>query len=310
MKIVIPETLLSAPLARLQARHTVHYDPALVTQPEQLIAAARDADAIIIRNRTQLRGALLAAMTHCRVVGRQGVGLDNIDMETCRARGIEVIPAVGANARSVAEYVITTAMLLLRGAYGASGEVAAGAWPRAALGNGREIYGRTLGVIGFGSIGQVTAALARRMDMQVVAYDPALPADAPALREHDCRLLPLDALLAASDVVTLHMPLTPQTRHLIDAARLACMKPEAVLVNAARGGIVDEAALAAALRNGRLSGAALDVFETEPLGADSVLADVPNLLLTPHIAGVTADSEVRVSDLVVGRVLAALDALA
>ncbi|TMS56980.1 3-phosphoglycerate dehydrogenase [Imbroritus primus] len=309
MKIVIPEALLPGPLAQLQARHTVHYDPALVNQPEPLIAAARDADCIIIRNRTQLRGALLDAMTRCRVVGRQGVGLDNIDMDVCRARGIEVIPAIGANARSVAEYVMTTAMMLLRGAYGASAEVAAGTWPRAALGGGREIFGRTLGVVGFGSIGQVTAALARRMDMRVVAYDPMLAADAPALREHDCALLPLEELLAVSDVVTLHMPLLPQTHHLLDAQRLACMRADAVLINAARGGTVDEAALAAALRAGRLHGAALDVFETEPLGPGSVLADVPNLLLTPHIGGVTADSEVRVSDLVTARVLAALEAL-
>ncbi|HVL10901.1 MAG TPA: hydroxyacid dehydrogenase [Burkholderiaceae bacterium] len=309
MKIVIPEVLLEGPLARLQAQHTVHYEPALLGQPERLIDAVRDADCIIIRNRTQLRGALLDAMTRCRVVGRQGVGLDNIDTDTCRARGIEVIPAIGANARSVAEYVVTTAMMLLRGTYGASAAVAAGTWPRASLGNGREIYGRTLGIIGFGSIGQVTAALARRMEMRLVAYDPSLTKDAPALQEHDCTLLPLDEVLAVSDVITLHMPLIEQTRHLINAARLARMKPDAVLINAARGGIVDEPALAEALRAGRLHGAALDVFETEPLGPGSALAEVPNLLLTPHIAGVTADSEVRVSNLVVDRVLAALERL-
>jgi (S)-sulfolactate dehydrogenase len=310
VKIVIPEPLLPGQLARLQARHTVHYDPALVSQVEALMEVARDADCIIIRNRTQLRGPLLDAMTHCRVVGRQGVGLDNIDMDTCRARGIEVIPAIGANARSVAEYVVTTAMMLLRGAYSATSEVAAGTWPRAALGNGREIMGRTLGVVGFGSIGQVTAALARRMDMHVVAYDPALTNDAPVLREHNCTLLSLDELLASSDVVTLHMPFLPQTHHLINAERLALMKPDAVLINAARGGTVDEAALANALRSGQLHGAALDVFETEPLGPGSPLAGVPNLLLTPHIGGVTSDSEVRVSELVTTRVLEALDALA
>lgn len=307
MKIVIPEVLLAEPLARLRARHEVIYDPALVGQPQALMDAVRDADCIIIRNRTQLRGELLAAMTRCRVVGRQGVGLDNIDMVTCKARGIQVIPAIGANARSVAEYVMATAMMLLRGVYQSTHEVATGKWPRPSLGNGREIYGRTLGVVGFGSIGQVTAALARRMDMTVVAYDPGLVPDAPVLQEHGCQLLTLDALLAASDVVTLHLPLTEQTRNMIDAARIAAMKPGAVLINAARGGIIDEAALAEALHQGRLHGAALDVFEAEPMGADSVLAQVPNLLMTPHIAGVTADSEVRVSDLVVDRILETLD---
>lgn len=309
MQIVIPEVLLADSLAQLQAHHTVHYDPTLVNQPEALLEAARDADCIIIRNRTQLRGPLLDAMTRLRVVGRQGVGLDNIDVESCRARGIEVIPAIGANARSVAEYVMTTAMMLLRGAYYSTDDVAAGNWPRIPLGNGREIFGRTLGVVGFGSIGQVTAALARRMDMRIIAYDPQLTPDAPALREHDATWMPLEQLLATADVVTLHMPFLPQTRHLINAERLACMRPDAVLINVARGGIVDEAALADALRAGRLHGAALDVYESEPLGPGSVLVDAPNLLLTPHIGGITTDSEVRVSQLVTARVLAALDAL-
>jgi (S)-sulfolactate dehydrogenase len=200
----------------------------------------------------------------------------------------------------VAEYVVATAMLLLRGAYGASAEVAAGKWPRAALTNGREIGGKTLGLVGYGSIGQLTGRLARLLGVRVIAHDAAMPAGA------DLPSLALDALLAQADVVSLHVPLLDSTHHLIDARRLTAMKPGAVLINTARGGVVDEAALAEALRSGHLAGAALDVFEAEPLPAGSPLAGCPNLLLTPHIAGVTAEANERVSALIAAKVLEAL----
>jgi len=201
----------------------------------------------------------------------------------------------------VAEYVVATAMLLLRGAYQATAEVAAGHWPRNALANGREIGGKTLGLVGYGSIGRLTGQLGQALGMRVIAHDAALPpADATV------PMRSLDALLAEADVVSLHVPLSDGTRHLLDAARLAAMKPGAVLINTARGGVVDEAALAQALRTGRIAGAALDVFEAEPLPSGSPLAGCPNLLLTPHIAGVTAEANERVSSLIATRVLEAL----
>jgi (S)-sulfolactate dehydrogenase len=215
---------------------------------------------------------------------------------------VTVFPATGANALAVAEHVICSAMLLLRGAWQASAAVAAGRWPRAALSNGREIAGKTLGLVGFGGIGQLTAARARALGMDVVAFDAALPADLPLWREQGVRPLPLEALLASSDVVSLHVPLTTATRRLIDDDRLASMKPDAVLINTSRGGIVDEAAVAQALRDGRLAGAAIDVFEEEPLPAGSPLARAPNVFLTPHIAGVTFESNQRVSSLIADRV--------
>lgn len=302
MKILVPEAMHPVSLQRLRADHDVLHDPTLFTRHAELIEAARDADVIIVRNRTQVKGELLAALASCRAVGRLGVGLDNIDVDGCRVRGIKVIPAFGANARSVAEYVITAAMLLLRQQhYGVSAGMAAGEWPRPTSPAGFEIEGRTLGVIGFGSIGQCTGRLASRLDMRVVAYDPTAKGQARA--DFPCEMVSLDDLLANSDVVSLHLPLTPATCGLIDAGRLAMMRPGAVLINAARGGIVDEAALANALRRGNLHGAALDVFDTEPLPAGSALADVPNLLLTPHIAGVTADSEFRVCEYVAERIL-------
>ncbi|KQU69087.1 MULTISPECIES: hydroxyacid dehydrogenase [unclassified Rhizobacter] len=300
MKILITEFMDAPAVARLSSRHEVIHEATLVDDTPRLLKLAASADAIIVRNRTQVRGELLAALARCKVVGRLGVGLDNIDLAGCEARGIRVIPATGANAQSVAEYVVATAMLLLRGAYGATAEVAAGQWPRAALTNGREIGGKTLGLVGYGSIGQLTGRLARLLGMQVVAHDAAMPAGA------DVPSLALDALLAQADVVSLHVPLLDSTRHLIDARRLTAMKPGAVLINTARGGVVDEAALAEALRDGHLAGAALDVFETEPLPAGSPLAGCPNLLLTPHIAGVTAEANERVSSLIADKVLEAL----
>ncbi|GEM99228.1 (S)-sulfolactate dehydrogenase [Methylobacterium sp. PvP062] len=297
-KVIISEFMDEAAIAAELAGLDVVYDPGLVDRPEDLAAAAARADALIVRNRTQVRGALLDAARDLTVVGRLGVGLDNIDLPACRARGIAVYPATGANDGAVAEYVIASALLLLRGAYGASAAVAAGAWPRNAL-MGREIAGKRLGLVGFGAIARETARRAAALGMAVAAHDPFVAADDPAWNPATgpVQSRALDALIAQSDVLSLHVPLTDRTRGLIDAAALARMPKGAILINAARGGVVDEAAVARALRSGHLGGAALDVFDREPLdaAAGAVFADVPNLILTPHIAGVTQESNVRVS---------------
>ena len=257
-RVVITEFMDERAVAQLNAAHHVLYDQVLVDDVPRLLVEAAGADAFIVRNRTQVRGALLAALVRCRVVGRLGVGLDNIDVTGCEARGVKVIPASGANALSVAEYVIASAMLLLRGAYRSTDAVLAGQWPRNALSSGREVGSKTLGLVGFGAIGQLAAKLAQGVGMHVIAFD---------------------------------------------AARIAAMKPGAVLINSARGGVVDEAALAAALKRGHLGGAALDVFDTEPVPAASVFVGCPNLLLTPHIAGVSAESNERVSSMIAQKVL-------
>jgi (S)-sulfolactate dehydrogenase len=308
-RIVITEFMDERAVAQLRGAHAVLYDAALVDDQPRLLREAASADALVVRNRTPVRGALLAALpASCRVIGRLGVGLDNIDVPACEARGLRVIPATGANAASVAEYVIGTAMLLLRGAYGATAAVAAGQWPRNALSSGREIGGKTLGLVGFGSIGQLTAKLARAVGMDVIAFDPMLPATHPAYADHGARAVALEELLATADVISLHVPLVDGTRGLLNAARLASMKRGAVLINTARGGIVDEVALAAALKSGHLGGAAIDVFETEPLPAAAHFEGCPNLTLTPHIAGVTAEANERVSFLIAAKVHEALSA--
>ncbi len=305
-RVVITEFMDERAVAQLAAVHDVLYDARLVDDAPRLLAEAARADAIVVRNRTQVRGDLLAALANCRVVGRLGVGLDNIDVAACEARGLQVIPATGANALSVAEYVVGTALLLLRGAYQSSAAVAQGQWPRNALSNGREAGGKLLGLIGFGSIGQLTARLAQGLGLRVIAHDALMAADHPAFAEHGAACVKLDALVASADVISLHVPLVDGTRGLFSAARIALMKPGSVLINTARGGIVDEVALAAALKSGHLGGAAIDVFGTEPLPVSSHFQDCPNLLLTPHIAGVTAEANERVSFLIADKMLEAL----
>ena len=306
MRIVISEFIDDAAVASLARDFDVRYDAVLVERPAELANELHSADALIVRNRTQVDTALLAAAPQLKVVGRLGVGLDNIDLDACAARRIEVIPATGANARSVAEYVVGAALLLRRQAYGATAAVGAGQWPRAALSQGRELAGSTVGVVGFGSIGRLVADLANGLGMHVIGCDAALAPDSPLWRERRTAPRLLDDLLREADIVSLHLPLTDQTRRLLDARRLSLMKRDAILINTSRGGIIDEAALSASLRDGTLGGAALDVFEHEPLPAGSVLAGCPSLLLTPHIAGITRESNARVSALVAGEVAAAL----
>lgn len=294
-KIVISEFMDEQAAASLEDRFSVRFDPALVEDRQALLAAVADAEGLVVRNRTRVDTELLDAAPRLKVVGRLGVGLDNIDLAACEARGVAVKPAHGGNGSSVAEYVLTGALMLRRRAYFASLSMLAGDWPRQAL-IGREVAGSTLGLVGFGAIARETARRALALDMRVVAFDPHLDATAPewsGIVRHD----DLATLLAEADVVSLHVPLTGATRHLIDARALRRMKPNAVLINAARGGTVDEAALAVALREGRLAGAMLDVFEQEPLPAGAGLEDVPNLILTPHIAGVTEESNARISQM-------------
>ena len=295
--ILIPEFMDENVANRLKADYDVHWDVDLWGKREELLQRVAGARAIIVRNATQVDAELLEQAPKLNVVARLGVGLDNIDLETCKARGIEVCPAIGANANSVAEYVITTAAILLRGqGLRSTADVVAGSWDRQRFSSGLEIAGRTLGIVGFGSIGQIMGAKGAAMGMKIIAYDALLPDDAPAW-EH-AEKVSLEDLISRSDVITLHCPLIPQTRNLIDAAAFEAMKPGTILVNSARGGIVNEAACAAALRSGHLGGAALDTLDTEPITPETgkLFEGIENLILTPHIAGVTQDANVRISE--------------
>ena len=254
--IVISEFMDEAAVDDLRGDFEVLYDAALVDRPEDLKAALAGARAIIVRNRTQVTAEVLAAGPRLVAVGRLGVGLDNIELAACEARGVKVFPATGANDQAVAEYVIAATLMLLRGAYHAGEAMLAGTWPRQTLMAGREAAGKTLGLVGFGAISRQVAQRARALGMTVAACDPFVAADDPAWREVS-RHATLESLLAAADVVSLHVPLTEGTRNLLDAQALAALKPGAVVINTARGGVVDEAALAESLKAGQLGGAAL-----------------------------------------------------
>lgn len=305
--IVISEFMDLPAVELLRAKFDVLYAPDYVKQRADLLASVKDVPALIVRNLTQVDKEVLAAAPRLKVVGRLGVGLDNIDVEACEARGIKVIPASGANSLAVAEYVIGTAMLLLRTAYQSTAATANGKWLKVELGRGREIAGKTLGLIGFGAIGRLTASLAQGVGMRVIAWDPNIPSNLPLWAESRVEKRELAELLGEADVVSLHVPLLPGTRNLLNPANVAKMKAGAILVNTSRGGIVDEAAVVEALKAGRIGGAAFDVFEKEPLPDSPLFKDVPGLLLTPHIAGVTAESNQRVSGMIAREVIAFLE---
>ncbi len=298
--IVITEFMDEGAIKGILGGFEVLYDQTLVDRRAELLALLVDVPALIVRNRTQVDAELLANAPKLRAVGRLGVGLDNINMAACKARGIAVYPATGANDISVVEYVIGAMLTLLRGAFAATGEVIDGKWPRTRL-LGREAAGKQMGIVGFGAIGRKVGAAAAALGMRVVAYDPNMP---EADRIWGTEPADIDTLLRASDVVSLHVPLTAGTKNLLDRAAIARMKRGVILINAARGGVLDEAAVADALRSGALGGAALDVFTQEPLSKEraQVFAGCPNLILTPHIGGLTQEANVRVSTMVAEKI--------
>lgn len=303
--IVISEFMDEEAIKGFLAGHDVLHDATLVDRRADLLKAVENARALIVRNRTKVDAEILQYAKKLKAVGRLGVGLDNIDMEACKARDIAVYPATGANDLSVVEYVLAAMLMLFRGAFTSTASVIAGEWPRTKL-MGREIAGKRLGLIGFGSIGRNTGARAAALGMEVAGYDPHLPAGDPVWSQPWGKVaaLDLDTLLQTSDAISLHVPLSAATKNLVDRATLAKMKRGAILVNAARGGVVDEEAAAEALRSGQLGGAALDVFVEEPLTKNkaSVFANCPNLILTPHIAGVTVEANTRVSNMIAEKI--------
>lgn len=307
MKVVVAEFLDLEGLTPLVGAHAVQYDPGLGEDRARLLPALAEAQALIVRNRTRVDAELLDAAPSLRVLGRLGVGLDNLDLGELERRGIALVTARGLNARSAAEYVLAALFMALRPVMGASEAVAEGRWPRQALCEGRELQGLRLGILGLGAVGGEVARLATALGLEVSATDPYLPAEAPAWAW--ARSVNLETLLRTSEVLTLHVPATERTMGLMDRARLASMPRGSVLIHTSRGGIVDESALMDLLRDGHLEAAVLDVFSQEPLPAGVFPPDLPNLILTPHIAGLTRESNLRVSLHVASGVATALERL-
>lgn len=264
---------------------------------DHLRSALRDAHAVIAGTEP-FPADLIDCAPDLGIIARTGVGYDNVDLRAATRRGITVCATPGANRQSVAELTVGLLIDSARGIETSAYSVRSGSWAQT---NGRELAGSTLGLIGLGSIGQSVATMARGIGMRLLAYDMA-PDDA-FMTDHDIEPCSLESLLRRSDFVSIHVALTPSSRGMIDRAALAQMKRGAFLVNTARGGIVDETALADALRSGHLGGAALDVLEKEPLAEDHPLRDAPNVTITPHIAGATTEARVRSSQMAASQVI-------
>lgn len=291
-RVVIADKLSANGIALLKGTAGLEVVETVGKPPEVLKEALLTAAALIVRSETQVTAELMAGAPKLRVVARAGIGTDNIDLEDATKRGIPVLTAPGANSNSAAEHTFALMLSLCRKVPAAAASMAAGKWDRKSF-EGTELRHKTLGVFGFGRIGTFVTKIAQGFGMVVIAHDPFVPAaQAQAL---GVELLTIDEVLARADIVTLHLGLTRETRQMMNATRFNMMKKGAMLVNAARGALIDDAALVAALESGHLGGAALDVFEPEPLPADSILRNAPNLILTPHLGASTKEAQTRVA---------------
>jgi D-3-phosphoglycerate dehydrogenase len=301
-RILICDSLHPAGLALFAEAGAEVHDLAAAERP-RLRELAAGFDALVVRSTTRVTAELLSAGRRLKVVGRAGIGVDNVDVAAATELGILVVNAPTANLISATEHTFALLLALARRVAAADASIKRGEWDRKSY-LGVELQGKTLGILGFGRIGQRVAERARAFEMTVAAHDPYL---APAVAgKLGVELLDLPALLARSDVVTLHTPLTAESRHLLSRERLARMKRGALLVNCARGGLVDEAALLAALESGHLAGAALDVFAQEP-PASFDLARHPRVVATPHIGAQTREAQERIATETARMVLQALD---
>jgi D-3-phosphoglycerate dehydrogenase len=303
--VFLLQPIPDAGVALLQERNDIHVAIATDISEETLIREASGAHAIIARAAPVTRAIIDAADALC-VVSRHGVGYDSVDVARLTERGIPLTIAIDANALSVAEHTLYLILALAKRGFTFDQAVKRGGFDIRATLRGAEIDGKSLLTIGFGRTGTRVARLARAFDMQVFAYDPYI--DQSLIAAAGCIAVDdYHAALPAMDVVTLHCPLTEETRHMVGERELDAMKPSAYLINCARGGIVDERALRAALMSNIIAGAGLDVFAREPLPADDPLLTLENLITSPHVAGVTLEAEIRMATSAARNVLAAFD---
>jgi len=291
-RVVVADRVAKAGLEEFANTPAIEVADVAGKSREELQRALAGAHALIVRSETRVTADLLTHAPQLRVIARAGTGVDNIDVPAATRRGIAVMNAPGANTVSAAEHTIALLLAFMRRIPGAAAAMGRGEWDRKRF-EGAELRGKTMGIIGLGRIGGRVAQLARAFGMPILGHDPFLTPERAAKLE--VKLVGLEELLRQSDVVTLHLAQTEQTNRLLNAERLALMKPSAVLINTARGELVDEAALVAALGAGRLGGAAIDVFTVEPLPADSPLRKLDRVILTPHLAASTAEAQERVS---------------
>jgi D-3-phosphoglycerate dehydrogenase len=300
MKILLAENTHPAALAMLKECGEVIVLKEFT--PDQLAQALLQVEAVIVRAKAQLTGEMLRANSHLRCIAKAGVGLDNIDIETAAALGIPVVSAGGMNANAVAEHNLLLGLAVWRTLLWMDAQVRRGAWWEVRTPTLVEAADKAVGIVGLGRIGRRFAELAGALRMRVLAYDPA-----PVERTEGIEFVTFDELLQTADWVSVHVPLTPRTRHLLGAREFALMKRGAILTNTSRGEVVDENALAEALRGGRLRGAGLDVLAKEPPPADSILLSLGNVIVTPHSAALTEDCFRSVALYVAERVIQILE---
>jgi D-3-phosphoglycerate dehydrogenase len=302
--VLIAEAVSGPFVDALSARFNVVRQPNLWEDQAALLKATETARTLIVRNKTDVSAELLRAGKHLIGVGRAGVGLDNIDLQCANELGVVVTCTPDQNSISVAELVIGLMISLARKIPAATQDTSAGHWNRQQF-TGTELYGKTFGIIGAGKIGFLAAMRARALGMHILAYDPFVSEDNVLVREGQAELVDLDVLLSRADVVSCHVPGSPKTDGLINKERFAHMKPTAFFINTARGQVVNEPDLIAALKAGKIAGAALDVRVAEP-PKSSELDKMPNVILTPHIAAFTHEAQGRVTRVVcedIGRLL-------
>lgn len=299
-RVLVSDPLSARAISMLRAAPGLSVEERKGLGEADLLPLVTDIDAWIVRGATKVTRRLIEASPQLRWVARAGAGLDNIDVAAAKERGIDVLNVPGANAVAVVELVFGLLLGLMRHIPAADASVHRGEWDKSKL-MGRELRGKTIGIVGLGKIGRGVAQRARAFEMTCLGCDPLVPDD--AIRAMNVEPLPLDALLEQADVLTLHVPLSGETKGMISAERLALLPRGAILVNAARGGLVDEAALVAALDNGAIAGAALDVFANEPPG-NSPLARHPRVVATPHIGAATAEAQEAVGEEIVRLLLA------
>src|SRR5512133_1894063 len=297
-RVLVADDLSPEAIDLLRSRG-IEPDVRVGLQPAALARALGDAEGLLIRSATRVTAELLEAAPRLRVIGRAGVGVDNVDLEAATRRGVLVVNTPGGSSVAVAELALGLLLAVVRPVVTATVRLRAGRWETRRF-QGRELAGKTLGVVGVGNVGSALVTRAQAMGMKVVAYDPFIAPDAAA--RIGARLVELDALWGAADVISLHVPLTEQTRNLVDRGVLARMRKGAILLNCARGGLVDELALAEALRSGHLGGAAFDVFAEEPPAADHPLLGLDNFVCTPHLGASTEEAQSAVAMAVAAQV--------
>ena len=296
-KVLITEFMEQDSVDKMSENFDVTYDTSLHENQAKLSSLISNTDAVIVRNKTQLTEDLLSKAEQLTFVGRLGVGLDNIDTDYCSNNGIFVQPATGMNADSVAEYVITCSLSLLKNIPIAHHGTSSGQWPRTSI-ESRELGRKTLGLLGFGVIGKKVSRLAQVFGAKVIAYDPFVPESEAS--KHNVSLVKQEDLFDLSDVISIHLPLTDQTRDLINARSFNLMKQNPIIINSSRGSIVNEKDLLQAYSEKIISGFALDVYSSEPVEEDFYkhISNSMNCILTPHNSGVTTESNVRVSQFI------------